>query len=105
VDEYACVTVASRANEPAEEFSRRLIDFWTAMLRHRPEDYLRVYAESTEFESDGGRLRRQYLIGVDVAEEIERELAAAGIHCEPVDRDDLYSKYEASGPHWFQIPH
>jgi hypothetical protein len=32
-------------------------------------------------------------------------LAAAGIEYDPIDPDDLYSKYEATPPQWFQIPH
>ena len=36
---------------------------------------------------------------------LESELAAAGLDHEPIDRDDLYSKYEASPPEWMQIEH
>jgi hypothetical protein len=105
VDEYVCVSVASLPGESAEDFGRRLTAFWTSVLRSRPADYQRVFAESTQFESAGDCLKRQYLIGMDVAKTLERDLIASGIACDPVDLDDLYSKYEASGPHWFQIPH
>ena len=41
----------------------------------------------------------------DRIEAILDELAAAGVGHAPVDRDDLYSKYEATSPDWFQLDH
>lgn len=105
MDEYVCVTVRSRPGEPADEFNKRLIGFWSGVLRASKPDYERVYAETTRFASDGGRLSRQYLIGADVADALAGELTAAGLDHDPVDADDLYSKYEATPPEWFQIPH
>jgi hypothetical protein len=40
-----------------------------------------------------------------VAELLERELAAAGVEHAPIDRDDVYTKYEAVPPEWMQIEH
>jgi hypothetical protein len=105
VDEYACVTVWSNPGESANEFRRRLTAFWSEMIRSRPDEYAMVYAESTEFEPHGERLGRQYLIAATIVETMAKELSAARIDHDPVDLDDLYSKYEASGPNWFQIPH
>ncbi len=105
MDEYVCLTVRSRPAEPADEFNKRLIAFWSGMIRGRKEEYDRVYAETTRFGSAGDRLSRQYLVAAEVADVLTAELAAAGIDHDPIDADDLYSKYEASPPEWFQIPH
>ena len=50
-------------------------------------------------------MTRQYLVGVEVADVLATELIGAGIDHDPIDADDLYSKYEAAPPEWFQIPH
>lgn len=100
-----CVTVRSRPGESADQFHKRLIAFWSGVLRARKADYERVYAETSRFGADDGRLSRQYLVGADVADRLAGELTAAGIDHDPVDADDLYSKYEAAPPEWFQIPH
>ena len=105
VDEYVCVTVRSRPGEPAEGFNKRLIDFWSGMLRARKDDYEQVYAETSRFAADGDRVTRQYLVGADTADVLASELEGAGIDHDPIDPDDLYSKYEAAPPEWFQIPH
>src|SRR5687768_14171006 len=95
VDEYVCVTVRSRPGESGDGFNKRLIAFWSGMLRARKADYERVYAETTRFAPDGDRLTRQYLVGAEVAGGLATELASAGIDHDPIDPDDLYSKYEA----------
>ena len=105
VDEYVCVTVCSRPGESADGFNKRLIDFWSRMLRARKNDYERVYAETTRVSGEGDRLSRQYLVEVGVANVVAGELATAGIDHAPLDPDDLYSKYEAAPPEWFQVPH
>jgi hypothetical protein len=105
VDEYLILTVKARAGETADLFNGRLIEFWTHFLRTRPDDYERVYAETTRFETAGGRVTRQYMVGADAADTVVGQLAAAGIEYDPIDPDDLYSKYEATPPQWFQIPH
>ena len=105
MDDYVCVTVRSRSGELADGFNKRLIDFWTALLRARKDEYERVYAETTRFAEDGDRVTRQYLVGVEVAGVLANELTSAGIDHDPIDVDDLYSKYEAAPPDWFQIPH
>lgn len=105
MDEYVCVTVRSGPGESAEGFNKRLIDFWSGMLRARKDDYERVYAETTRFAPEADRLTRQYLVGAEVAGGLSNELTSARIDHDPVDPNDLYSKYEATPPDWFQIPH
>lgn len=104
-DDYLCITVHSRPDEPAAAFSARLSAFWSGMLRHYPDDFERVYAETTKFEEHAGRLSRQYLAEAVVADMLEREFGAADLSFDPLDRMDLYSKYEASPPGWMQIEH
>jgi hypothetical protein len=105
MDDYLSVTVKSRSAEAAEDFKKRLIVFWSHMIRERPNEYKDVYAETTRFEPAGDRLTRKYLVAAAVADVLERELASAGVDFEPIDPDDRYSKYEATPPEWFQIPH
>jgi hypothetical protein len=105
VDEYVCVTVRSRPGEAADAFNKRLIDFWTGMLRRWPDKYERVYAETARFAVAEGVQTRQYMVGNEIADLLIAELASAGIDYDPVDPDDMYSKYEATPPEWFQIPH
>jgi hypothetical protein len=105
VDEYVCLTTTARPGETEADFKARLTAFWTHVLRTRPDDYERVYAEASRFGAAGGCVTRQYMVGEDAIAAIAGELAAAGIGFAPVDRDDLYSKYEATSPDWFQIDH
>jgi hypothetical protein len=105
VDEYVCLTVVGRAGEDEPAFKARLTTFWTHVLRTRPDDYEQVYAEASRFDRDGECVTRQYFVGVDAVDVITAELDNAGVGFEPVDRDDLYSKYEATSPDWFQIDH
>lgn len=105
MDDYVCIDVQSDPDEPADIFNKRLIAFWSHMLRSRPSEYLRVHAESAQSESHASRWSRKYLVGVDVVDVLADEMARAGIYYGPIDRDDLYSKYEAAPPEWFQIPH
>ncbi len=105
MDEYVCVTVRSRPSEAADAFNKRLIGFWSGMLRRWPDEYKRVYAETSRFVVAGDRQTRQYMAGNEIADLLVAELAAAGIDYDPVDPDDLYSKDEATPPDWFQIPH
>src|SRR5215213_627431 len=90
VDEYVDVTVKSRPGEGPDEFNKRLIAFWSHVLRSRPEEYAQVYAETTRFGAAGGRVTRQYMIGTAVAAVLVAEMDGAGIDHDPVDPDDLY---------------
>ena len=105
MDDYLCVTLVGKPGEPEPEFKARLTAFWTHVLRNRPDDYERVYAEATAFGSSDGRPTRQYFVEAGAAGALVGELAAAGVDLLPVDADDVYSKYEASSPDWFQIEH
>jgi hypothetical protein len=105
MDEYVCITVLSRPGEAQGEFAARLSRFWTQMLRQRKPDFEKVYAETTVFEECEGGWSRQYLAELDVVDLLEAEMKAAGVAFEPIDRDELYSKYEAVPPEWMQIEH
>jgi hypothetical protein len=105
VDEYLCLTVLSHEGESEADFKSRLAVFWTHMLRNKPDDYERVYAEATQFENYGTRTSRKYLVEADVIDGLEAELGGKDVAFEPVDRDDVYTKYEAAPPEWFWIEH
>ena len=105
MSEYLCLTLLANAGEPEAAFKARLAVFWTHMLRNKPDDYEKVYAEATRFGSTDDRVSRQYMVEAEVAAMLAAELTANGIALVPVDLDDAYSKYEAAGPDWFQIEH
>src|SRR5205807_1985337 len=79
VDEFLCLTVRSRPGEAAADFAARLSRFWTHMLRTRPDDFEKVYAETTAFEEDDDVLTRQYLLREEVADLLCAEMTAAGV--------------------------
>jgi hypothetical protein len=105
MDDFVCLTLLAKPGETASLFQSRLYAFWTHMLRNKPDDYERVYAEATEFESEQSRVSRRYMVQPDAIEVLQTELAAQEIAFLPVDMDDLYSKAEASSSEWFQLEH
>jgi hypothetical protein len=105
LDDYLCITILSRPGETQESFAGRLSEFWTHMLRDNKDDFEKVYAETTSFERNGERWGRQYLMMQEVVDLVEKEMHAAGLDHEPIDHDDVYSKYEATPPEWMQIEH
>lgn len=105
MNDYLCLTVLSKPGESQPDFSTRLSRFWTHMLRNFKTNFEKVYAETCRFEPAGDCLSRKYLFEETVLERLEAELPSAGIDFEPIDRDDVYSKYEASPPEWMQIDH
>jgi hypothetical protein len=105
VDDYVCVTIVGNSSESQADFKSRLTAFWSHYLRTRPDDYEAVYAESTEFDLVDGAPARRYMVLLEGVDPLIRELDSAGLRSLPVDRDDLYSKYEATGKDWFQIEH
>ena len=105
MNDYLCLTVLSKPGESQPDFSTRLSRFWTHMLRSFKTEFEKVYAETCRFEPAGAGLSRKYLFEEAVLERLETELPPAGIDCEAIDRDDVYSKYEASPPEWMQIEH
>ena len=105
MDEYNCITVLSQPGEGQGEFASRLTQVWTRMLRQRKADFEKVYAETAQFEEAGGCWSRQYLVKTDAAGIVEAELRGAGIDFEPIDSEELFSKYEAVAPEWMQIEH
>lgn len=105
MDEFVCVTVTSEPGETEAAFTSRLTGFWTHFLRTRPDDYEKIYAEATECEQSAGRITRQYMVEPGVVATLTGELTGRGVHWQPVDPDDLYTKAEASSSDWFQIEH
>jgi hypothetical protein len=105
LEEYLCFTVLSKLHESQASFSARLSQFWTHMLRNFQAQFEMVYAEKCAFESKGDQLARLYLTEEPVADLLEKEMSRHGIDHEPLNRDDLYSKYEAVAPEWMQIEH
>ena len=105
MDEYLCLTLLSRPGESEADFKARLSAFWTRMLREKPAEFEKVYAETVAFERQTDRLSRKYLVEAGVIGVLGSELSAAGLDHAPIDPDDLYSKYEAAPPEWMQIEH
>jgi hypothetical protein len=103
--EYICLTLISSPGESEAAFKARLSAFWTHLLRTRKPDYEKVYAEASQFGTTDGRVSRQYMVEADAINVVTAELSANGIAFAPVDVNDTYSKYEATSPDWFQIPH
>ncbi len=103
--EYVCLTLIAAAGETEAEFKARLTAFWTHLLRKKPDDYARVYAESTRFTESGGTVARQYMVELDAVDTVTAALTGQGVAFVPVDVADTYSKYEATSPDWFQIEH
>ncbi len=103
--EYLCLTLLGEPGESEPAFKARLTAFWTHLLRNRPEEYERVYAEATRFGETDGRVSRQYMVEVDAVDAVTAALSEFGIGYLPPDPDDTYSKYEATSPDWFQIEH
>jgi hypothetical protein len=101
--DYLCLSLLGRPGESAPAFQSRLYAFWTHVLRNRPALYERVYSEAVEFEEDAGRVVRRYMVEPDAVDALLPELAAQDIGFADVDRDDVYSKAEASTNEWFQI--
>jgi hypothetical protein len=103
--EYLCLTLLSKPGESDNAFKARLAAFWTLLLRTRPLDYAKVYAEATKFGMVEGRIARQYLVEAEGVDVVLDDLTANMIDFLPIERDDTYSKYEATSPDWFQISH
>jgi len=103
--DYLSLTLLSAPGETEAAFTARIAAFWTHLLRTRPDDYEKVYAEATKFERDEDVLTRQYLLEAAVLGIVTGELLVKGLAFNPVDEDDLYSKYEAAPPDWFWIEH
>ena len=104
-EEYLCLTVLSRPGETEPAFKTRLSQLWTGMLRNYPDEFEKVYAETVKFELHEDRLTRKYLFEAAIVDLLDRELRAAGIDFEPIDDDDVYSKFEAAPPDWMWIEH
>lgn len=105
MDEYLCLNLLSRPGESEADFKARLSALWTTMLRQHPDDFEKVYAETSAFEKSENRLLRKYLVEAPAIPAIVAELKTHGMDHEPVDEDEIYSKYEATPPEWFWIEH
>ena len=71
--EYLSVTLLGNPGESEAGFKSRLTAFWTHMLRNRPDDYEKVFAEASRFGIEGGRVSRQYLVEADVIDAVAVE--------------------------------
>jgi hypothetical protein len=105
MSDYLCLSLLANPGEAETAFKARLAAFWTHMLRNHPNDYEKVYAEATRFAVIDGRVSRQYLVEAEAVVNLTSELSARGIALAPVDLEDLYTKYEAASPDWFQLEH
>ncbi len=103
--DYLCLTLVANASESEAAFKARLTAFWTHLLRTQKAIYDAVFAEAKDFDAANGCVSRSYMVEADAAEAVIDALAVSGITTLPLDPDDTYSKYEASGSEWFQIPH
>ena len=105
MDEFVCLTMVGRPGEAEAAFKARLTAFWSHMIREKPDAYEQVYAEATEFEDEGDKVSRQYMVAVGTVAAVVAAAAEMGVDSLPVDEDDVYSKDEASSSDWFQIDH
>ena len=105
MDEYLCLTVRSKSGESLAEFKSRMYQLWTNMLRNHESDFEKVYAESTAVSTTGDTHTRQYMIEAEVAPRLLEQIAANGFDFDPIDEDEIYSRYEAAPPDWFQLEH
>lgn len=105
MDDYLCITVESKPGESEADFKARLSALWTHMLRNHEAIFKKVYAETSAFESKGNRRTRKYLVEADAADAVAEQLRAKDMDFEPIDADEVYSKYEAAPPEWFWIEH
>jgi hypothetical protein len=104
-DEFLCITAVSNAGESQADFSGRLSQFWTHMLRDFPDVFERVYAETIEFEKEDDVFTRQYLCEEAAVDVVLEEMKRVGMAHKPVNRNDHWSKYEATPTEWWQIEH
>ncbi len=105
MDDYLCLTLLAKPDETEPAFKLRLVEFWTHMLRNKPDDYEGVYAEAKEFDTERGRTCRRYMVKVLAMPAVTTQLRAKGMDFAEVDDDDTYSKAEASSSEWSQTPH
>lgn len=103
--EYLCLTLVANAGESEAAFKSRLTVAWTHLLRTAPDTYEAVFAEAKDFDIVNGRVSRAYMVEASAAEAVAEALVDKGVEVRPIDPDDVYSRYEASGSEWFQIPH
>lgn len=105
MSEYLCLTLLANTDESEAAFKSRLTAFWSHLLRTLPDVYEALYAEATHFERTNGRVSRQYMVEAGAAEQVFDALVTNRVEVLPLDPDDTYTKYEASGSEWFQVEH
>ncbi len=105
MNDYFCLVLLAKTGESEAQFKGRLSAFWTFMLRQHPATFEKVYAETAAFEEKEGRLGRKYLIETGIVAELESQLRAQTMDYEPINQDEVYSKFEATPPEWFWIEH
>ncbi len=103
--EYVCLTLLADPGESEAAFKSRLTALWSHMLKVHPDEYERVYSEAVRFEREGETVARRYMVDPEALGTLSPLLESRKIACQPVDRDDLYSRAEASSNEWFQLEH
>jgi len=105
LEDYLGISLQSTVAESEIGFSSRLSGFWTEMLRKHPTQFEGVFAESVKFEKRNDTLIRHYLVHKNNIDFIANRLKDVGISYLDINREDFFSKYEASSPDWWQIEH
>ncbi len=103
--DYLCLTILANTGEAEAAFKARLTAFWSHLIRSAPDTYGAVFAEAKAFEATDGTMSRAYVVEAGAAEPLIAALTATGLTALPLDPDETYTKYEASGSDWFQIAH
>ena len=105
MSEYLSVQLSSDAGETEASFKSRLSALWSHMLRQHEAEFEKVYAETSKFTAHGDRLGRQYLFEAGIVDFLKAKLAEQKFAFDEIDEDEIYSKYEATPPEWFQLEH
>ena len=105
MDDYLGISLQSSEAESETAFSLRLSVFWTEILRKYPIQFEGVFAESAKFEKRNDKIIRHYLVNKTVIDFISKKLEEASISYLEIDRENYFSKYEATSPDWWQIEH
>lgn len=105
MEEFQAIVLAGNTNESESQFSKRLSQFWTEILRRHPDQFEAVFAESSQFGTRDSRPTRQYVVDPSVVPLLEAKLRETGIDLLPIDPDATYNRHEAVAPDWWQIHH
>jgi hypothetical protein len=105
MEEHGRITIWSNSGEAKAAFQGRLSAFWSKFLRVHEAEFEGVYAEQHAFETRGDCLGKIYQFALPIHDTLTAMLTAEKFTYDRVDTDDVYNKYEATPPDWFQIEH